>query len=100
MQATDDDFLDELLKVLYESDNLQPVYVSETLADFFESDYRYSNEFDILESRIRAELQANNLAEETGFGTVMKITPFGRTVYKAGGWIRYNQQLRDEKQAE
>ncbi|PRY22738.1 hypothetical protein CLV58_14418 [Spirosoma oryzae] len=100
MPQTDDEFIDEMLEVLYESDNKQPVYVHETLSYLFETDYRHTDEFDDLSARIRAELESQNLAEGTGFGTVMRITPFGRAVYKAGGWVRYNQQLAEEKQTE
>ena len=100
MLKTDDEFLDEILKVLYKSDNREPVYVHEELSYLFDPEERYSDEVSDLSARISAELVGHNLAEGTGFGTVMRITPFGRTVYKAGGWVRYNQQLSDEKEAE
>lgn len=90
--------LDALLKVLYEGDQVEAVYVAETYKYLFPSG---EDEFNRDWAPYIAALEGRNLARKTErAGTVMRITPFGRDVYEAGGWVKYQAMLAEKEKRE
>lgn len=91
--------LDKLLKALYDGDNQRMVLIGETYDFLFKDDPDFvkdSRDY----SKYMAELSGLNLATKRDFATAMKITPFGREVHKAGGWLAYITQLELKEEQE
>ncbi len=99
MQQIDYNKLDKLLEELYKGDRQYPVRIAETYRSLFKEELSEDrNKIYKIYPKYMAELSEHNLAtEREDSGTIMDITPFGRKVFKAGGWIKYNELLDEEK---
>lgn len=92
--------LDKLLEVLYEGDRQYAVMIGETYRYLFKNEPDY-NDDDRKYAIYMAELSGLGLAtERKTSGTTMDITPFGRQVHKAGGWLAYNSQIKQKEEQE
>ena len=88
--------LDKLLKELYVGDRQYPVMIGETYTYLFKDEPDYDDD-DRDYASYMAELSGLDLAtERETSGTIMDITPLGRQVHKAGGWLAYNAQIKEK----
>jgi hypothetical protein len=94
MSKIDYNKFDSFLEVLYISDKRSPVCIGEYFRDTFADD---SDDF----LAYAAELEALNLAINDQKNTYnYRISPLGRIVYKAGGWLVYNEKIEKDKASE
>ena len=92
--------LDKLLKALYDGDRRYAVMIGETYKYLFKNEPDYDDDQRNY-SIYMAELSGLQLAiERKTSGTTMDITPFGRQVHKAGGWLAYNAQIEQKEEQE
>ena len=96
MKKIDYSRIDILLEELFEGDKRFPVNLAELYNDSF------FNKEDHDEYTIYiAEIEGLNLAYlDQEHTTNYRITPFGREVHKAGGWVAYNEIIEKEKSQE
>lgn len=90
--------LDKLLHELFVGDRKYAVQISELYSFLFSKEPDFDEDDYLI---YVAELTALGLATERDSpGTIMDITPLGRQVRKAGGWLAYSTQLELKEQQE